>query len=269
MRHILFGLTILLSYAIASAGELFSERNYQPRVFAMADKLENDATIGGYSIWNGEGKWRLYELIRSEASRGEPLGDVRLFQTENKKFIATMSVYANLAPGSSTWSDEPCKRDDMLFKKQMAGGREDNCVTINHITRFMSNPEGKGIELFAMLKEQGIEFPPTVLQIKITRNGTSSRKLAYTLHVNPEILGFASETEQNWSRSPWNKTMAFNDASKKQFIDGLSNWALAFAKQMDEGIMQKPNAFSNIPSWRAGIEIKAKNNDAKPVTTLD
>jgi len=181
-----------------------------------------------------------------------------------------MEIYSNLTTGEGAyWTDEPCKRNDMLFKKQFASGREDNCVTINHITHFMANPEGKAIELYAMFKEQGIELPPTVLQIKLTRNGTSSRKLEYAIYVNPEIVGFASETEYNWSRSPWNKTMAFNDPAKKQFIDALTAWALTFAKQMDDGLKQKQDAFANIPSWRAGVDVKVKVEEAKPAKTLD
>jgi len=266
-----FVIVLLLSLsACANAADLFPGTGKLPRPFAMADKLESDGTIGGYPIWNGEGKWRLYELIRTDSTRGTPMGTVRMFQTENKKFVAEMEIYSNLTTGEGAyWTDEPCKRNDMLFKKQFASGREDNCVTINHITHFMANPEGKAIELYAMFKEQGIEVPPTVLQIKLTRNGTSSRKLEYAIYVNPEIVGFASETEYNWSRSPWNKTMAFNDPAKKQFIDALTAWALTFAKQMDDGLKQKPDAFANIPSWRAGVDVKVKAEEAKPVKTLD
>lgn len=241
MSRYVIAVSLLFLSVFANSAELFPMK--QPRPFAMADKLENDATIGGYPIWAGEGKWRLYEMTRSDSSREDPMGTVKMFQTENKRLVAEMEVYANLEGGSSYWTEEPCKRDDMLFKKQFGGGREDNCVTINHITKFMSNPGGKGIELYAMFKEQGIEFPPTVLQVKLTRNGTNSKKLTYTIYLNPEIVGFASEVEANWSRSPWNKTMAFNDPAKKQFIEGLTAWALNFAKQMDDGLKKKQDAF--------------------------
>jgi hypothetical protein len=267
MNRFAIALSLLLLSICAYSSELFPNR--QPKQFSIADQLENDATIGGYQVWNGEGKWRLYELTRTESLRQTPLGTAALFQTENKKFVAAMEVYANLESASGYWTEEPCKREDMLFKKQLAGGRQDNCVTINHITRYMSNPSGKGIELYAMFKEQGVEFPPTALQIKITRNGTSSNKLAYTIYVNPEILGFPSEPEPNWSRNPWNKTMAYNDPAKKQFIDDLSTWALNFAKQMDDALRQKPDALSNIPSWRAGTEIKVKTEEVKVKKVLD
>lgn len=44
-------------------------------------------------------------------------------------------------------------------------------VAINHITRYMSNPAGKLGELYALLKEQGMDIPPTVLLMQFTRNG--------------------------------------------------------------------------------------------------
>ena len=269
MNGFVIALSLLAASTFVNAGELFPGGGRLPRPFALADKLENDATIGGYPIWSGEGKWRLYELIRNDSSRGDPMGTARMFQTENKKLVTGMEVYANLSGGDTYWTDEPCKRDDMLFKKQFASGREDNCVTINHITHFMENPGGKAIELYAMFKEQGIEVPKTVLQINLTRNGTSSKRLVYSIYVNPEVVGFASENEYNWSRNPWNKTMAFNDPAKKQFIDGLTTWALSFAKQMDEGLKKKQDAFSNIPSWRAGADVKVKSEEVKSTTTLD
>ena len=270
MKIFLITLSMLLISAIGNAADLFAGANKQPRHFSIADKLEIDATTGGYPIWSGEGKWRLYELIRTESTRGTPMGTVRMFQTENKKFVMGMEIYSNLSVGDSAyWTDDPCKRDDMLFKKQVAYGKEDNCVTINHITRFMSNPGGKGIELYAMFKEQGIEIPPTVLQIYLTRNGTSSRKLEYIIFVNPELVGFASENEGNWSRNTWNKSMAFNDPAKKQFIEGLTLWAINFQKKMDDGLNQKQDAFLSIPSWRAALDSKVKVDQVKPAITLD
>jgi hypothetical protein len=68
----------------------------------------------------------------------------------------------------------------------MAAGREDNCVTINHTTRHMSNPGGKIAELYAMLKDQGVDIPPTVLFLEFTRNGPSQKTLTYRMWLNPE-----------------------------------------------------------------------------------
>ncbi|WP_296472639.1 hypothetical protein [Rhodoferax sp.] len=254
----------------ANAAELFPDQ--KPRPFALADKLETDATIGGYPIWQGEGKWRIVDLVRSDSTGSAasvPLGTARFFQSEGKQWIAAMEVRSNLQSGSGFWNGEPCKRDDMLFKLQLGAGREDNCVTINHITRYMSNPGGKAAELYALLKEQGVDIPPTVLLIQLTRNGLSQRMLHYYIWINPELVGFARETESEWGRNPWNKTMSFNDPAKKQYIEALTIWATKFVNQMDNGLKQKPDAFSQIPTWRGIADGVVKAEVVKTKIILD
>lgn len=270
MKKLVCALAILLSYA-AIAADVFDDQ--KPRVFKLAEPLELDATIGGYPIWKGEGKWRLFDIIRRDSTGGStpiPIGEVDLFQTEGKKFIAVMTVTSNLAGGSTKWLGEPCKRDDMLFKANLSKSVwQDNCVTINHIANYANNPSGGGIALYALLKEQGIEFPPTVLQVRFTRNGTSGNFLNTVISINPEVLGFARESEVNWSRNPWNKSMSFSDPAKKQLIDALGVWALQFANHMDEGLDKKLDAFSSIPSWRTVLAGVPTPEAAKPRVMLD
>ena len=93
--------------------------------------------------------------------------------------------------------------------------------------------------------------------------------LHYYIWVNPELLGFARETESEWGRNPWNKTMSFNDPTKKQFIEALTIWATKFVKQMDDGLKQKPDAFSQIPTWRGIADGVAKAEVTKTKITLD
>jgi hypothetical protein len=260
----------LLATQLTCAAELFP--NSSPRPFTLAEKLEADATIGGYPIWQGEGKWRIVDLIRTDSTgtaASIPLGTARLFQSEGKQWVAATDVKSNLLSGSGYWTAETCKRDDMLFKLQLAAGREDNCVTINHITHYMSNPAGKAAELFVLLKEQGVDIPPTVLQVQLTRNGLSQKSLSYTIWINPELVGFQREAEPEWGRNPWNKTMSSKDPAKKQYIDALSAWATNFVKQMDDGLRQKPDAFIRIPSWRTIMDGAVKVESIKSTVTLD
>lgn len=268
-KKLLF-LCIFLSSIFANAAELFPSSS--PRQFSIADKLESDSTIGGYPIWQGEGKWRIFDLsVVDSSGRADPipLGTARLFQTEGNKWVASMDVKANLRPGNGYWSGDPCKRNDMLFKIQMDGGKQDNCVTINHITHYMGNPSGKAAELYAMLKQQGIEYPPTVLAVQLTRNATSMQTLTYTLWINPELLGFARDSEPEWGRNTWNKTFSYSDPAKKQLVDALATWATKFGKQMDDGIARKQDAFTSIPSWRTVLDGTAKPDDSKSVIKLD
>lgn len=249
-----------------AAADLFD--GTKPRDYKLADPLESNATVGGYPIWNGEGKWRLFNLARRDSTGSGPtipIGDVGLFQTDNKKFVAVMLISATLAEGNTRWLGEPCKRDDMLYKANIGKSMwEDNCVTINHISAYGNNPGGKDAELYALFVEQGISPPPTILQIRFTRNGTHGNFLNITLSVNPEVMGFARETEASWGRNPWNKTMSFKDPVKKQLIDALGVWALQFAKQMDAALDKKADAFAAIPTWRSVLN---EMSNQKPEST--
>jgi len=271
MKKLGICLWLFLFTHLVIAGDLFD--GTKPRDFKLADPLELNATVGGYPIWNGDGKWRLFNLVRRDSTGGGtsiPIGDVGLFQTENKKFVAVMWVSATLAEGNMRWLGEPCKRDDMLYKANIGKSVwEDNCVTINHISAYMNNPGGKYADLYALFVEQGISPPPTILQVNFTRNGTHGNFLNVTLSVNPEVMGFARETETSWGRNPWNKTMSFKDPAKKQFIDALSVWALQFAKQMDAALDKKPDAFSSVPSWRSVLNEMPKPEPTKPKVSLD
>ncbi|MDD2948382.1 MAG: hypothetical protein PHV80_06045 [Rugosibacter sp.] len=181
-----------------------------------------------------------------------------------------MKVSATLAEGNTRWLGEPCKRDDMLYKANIGKSMwEDNCVTINHISAYANNPGGKDAELYALFVEQGISPPPTILRIQFTRNGTHGNFLNVSLFLNPEVMGFARETEVSWGKNPWNKTMSFKDPAKKQFIEALSVWALQFAKQMDVALDKKPDAFAPISSWRSVLKDVPKPEPIKATVTLD
>ncbi len=270
MKHFAFYLLIFLCNHLAAA-DLFD--GTKPRDFKLADPLELNATVGGHPIWNGEGKWRLFNLVRRDSTGSGPaipIGDVGLFQTENKKFVAVMKISATLAEGNTRWVGEPCKRDDMLYKANIGKSIwEDNCVTINHISAYANNPSGSDAELYALFVEQGVSPPPTILQITLTRNGTRGNFLKTTISVNPEVMGFARETEVSWGRNPWNKTMSFKDPEKKQFIDALGVWALQFAKRMDDALDKKTDAFVAIPTWRSVLTEMPKPETIKPTVSLD
>ena len=270
MKKILFALIFAFSH-YATAGDVFNGLHARP--FALADALELDASIAGYPIWNGEGKWRIFNIEKRESTgSGDkvPIGDLEVFQTEGKNFVAMMKVSANLGTASVKWLGEPCKRDNILYKANIGKSVwQDNCVMINHISGFYANPPTAGAALYSLLTQQGVELPPTVLQIQFTRNGNNGNMLNTVLYVNPELMGFPRETETNWARNPWHKTQSFNDPVKKQFIDALSAWALKLATRMDAGLDKQSDAFSTFPSWRAVLNGQAKPDASKAKVLLD
>lgn len=264
---------VLLGFLkLSTAGDVFNRK--QPRHFTMAEQLEPHATIGGYPIWPGENKWRIWNITTHNSSgTADPvtIGVLSLFQTEGKKFIATMTVSANLDQGSSVgWSGELCKRIDMLYKINL--GRDfwnENCLSINHITNFPGNPGGRAAELYALIMESGVEVPPTIIQVAFSRTGPNLRMYRVVLNINPELAGIARETETQWGRSRWHKSAYFRDADKKQLIDDLVKWATPFANQMEFAYQKRDDAFVSIPSWRSILEKQGTTFPAKPKMLLN
>ncbi len=129
MKKILF-IAIILFGRNLFAADLFV--NKEPRAFTPGEKLESNATIGGYPIWNGENNWRIFGLSRGMSggtATSIPIGYAGLFQTEGGKLVAVMRISSNLSQGSaSDWTDEPCKRDDMLYKNSLGGKFKDALI---------------------------------------------------------------------------------------------------------------------------------------------
>lgn len=258
MKFRIGAIALILSLSNAAfAADLFTGWGMNPREFKLGDPLESDAAIGGYPVWQGEGKWRITDIVKrtSNGSVGIPFGDLLAFQTENKQLV--MAMYTSATIGGTDrnmfWTDDPCKREDLLFKHGNSASRSGfNCVTINHIVGYMSNPSGKSAEAVALIHEQGGLVPSTILRIDF-RQTRGSQYYMMSLDINPEIVGFKPETGTSWGISPWNKLYAFNDPAKRKFIDDLGAWAVTLSQRMGDVINQKSNALAGIPSWRTVI----------------
>lgn len=251
MRWLLLGVCLLAR--LAFAGDVFER--FEPRSFSGGDRLENDASVGGYPVWPGERQWQMLALVRTStvgATPPVPLGELRAFHIEGDKLIAVIQERGNLRDGNGDdWTDEPCKRNDVLFKASLGGKfRDVNCVMINHVTSFLGNPSESWATFYSFLKDKGIDVPPTVIRITFTRYSKYARRLVVVLTVNPEVVGFARDKETSWGRSIWHPSQAMNDPDKKRFIEALGKWAVGFGRKMDAAFEKKSDAFADIPSWR-------------------
>lgn len=236
------------------AQELFP--GLEPRAFEFGQPINKADTIGGYPIWQNDGKWRLFHLDLSSstgAASGIPLGRASWIHTEEGKFVAGMEVKANLRGwNASDWTDEPCKRDDFLYKKNLKGLYTNvSCVSINHRVNFFANPTGKYQEHLVKFREHKIEFPPTVIQVTVTRYSNNGRRYVVDLAVNPELDGFERAAESLWAANPWHKNQALKDPRKKAYIESLSSWADQFGERVEAAFEKKMDAFAGMNSWRS------------------
>ena len=250
-----FACSFVLSLFFAnclSANELFEGTT--PKPFQIAQPLPKNSTIGGYPVWDGEGAWRMVHAS-TYTSTGSlnsiKIGRINLIQTEDKKLVSAMEVRGNVSGGgNNNWSDEPCKRNDLLFKANLGRLFEDvNCVTISHMTGYYASPTGIYADIYALMNNQGVDIPPTVIKVSFTRYASGGRWLTTDIVINPEIAGFARDNE-TWGRSSWHRSQALADPAKKQYIEQLSRWAVSFAKQIDVAFEKQRGAFDAMPSWR-------------------
>jgi hypothetical protein len=269
MQILKLAFVFLISFS-SIAGELFPDSKGRP--YTIADTVEENLTIGGYPIWPGEKKWRILQIV-DESSTGVivPMGRAVFFQTENKKMVHAMQVNANLQQkASSDWTDEPCKREDFLFKASLGGKfSRINCVSINHIVGYPGNVSGKDAEAFAFFKAEGVDIPPTVIRVTFTRYDNNMRRYVVTLNINPEIVGFPRENEIVWGQNPWHKSQSYGNSDKKRFIDALSVWSVEFAKQMDGAFNKEKSSLAQIQSWRVAVDAGIKVINEKPKLSLD
>jgi hypothetical protein len=257
--------TLMFLTTTAYAEDLFS--NNKPIPFEFGRPLAASDTIGGYPIWQGDGKWQLMHLeVNTTASRRGPgalepnlipipLGRLYLIQAEQRKLVSSMEVIANLAQAwTEYWSGEPCKSEDFLWKKALSDHFADlNCVSLSHVTGFQFYPLFK--PYLTKLRQENIDLPPTVLAITVSRYGTNGRLLFVQVIVNPEPYGFQRETGQVWAANPWHKEFASKDPKKKEFIDQLAKWAEAFAVRVGGPAFGKDaQAFSGLPSYHVSFQ---------------
>ena len=263
--------SILVTAHSAQAGELFSKN--EPLPFEIGQTVKNTDTIGGYPVWDNGGKWRLLHLsvgYSTGRAMPAPLGSSYWIESKDKKMISGMLVTANLTPNlSADWTDEPCKRDDFLFKKNLKGLHENiNCVSINHLVGFMVSPTGIYQSVLGVARDNGIEIPPTVLLVSVTRYHNNGRRYVAQIAINPEADGFERATEPLWTLSPWHKSKAMNDPVKRAYIDSLSIWAEQFAMRVEKAFEKDASAFSGFGSWR-GAQISSAQQARHIKPTFD
>jgi hypothetical protein len=204
----------------------------KPRAMKLADPIGTMDTVGGYSFYQGEGKWRMDDLkVSGTTGAGNiQIGNVRMVQREGPAIFAIQGVATNLneSGDSRSWSGSPCSPGHLAIINQ-GRGREDRCMTVD-VDEL--NAGGK---------------PLTFIYIKITVTGSSGRYFASSLGINPELLGFKGTTKADWSEVSLNSS-----PYKKAFVGKVAEFGeKLLASSIRAANFDKPNdAFAGIPSWR-------------------
>lgn len=245
ISRLIIGAFFLIHFSFGVAQDLFEK--FDPVPYTFLQKIKPDQTVGNYPILMVGNDWSLYQVKTSKTNQGQSLGYISAVDIRDEKFFAMYHMSVNLEQiNASDWTDEPCKRNDFLYKKG-DGFTNINCVSINYNTSYFQNPTGDFQVFYRKFRDMKLEFPPTVIRIDFTRYSNRGRRLTYGIILNPEAFGFNRDTETIWGANSWNKAFSDNDPKKVAFIAGLSKWADAVRDKMDKAFDHQKDAFENIP----------------------
>lgn len=226
----------------------------EPVAFTFLQKIQPGQSIAGYPILDFGNEWSLFHAKTGRTTNSLSLGYISAADIRDGKLYAMLDVVGNLEENhSGDWTDEPCKRNDYLWKKG-EGFRNINCVTINHNTKFFQFPSGDFQQYIVKFREMKLDIPPTVIRVEFTRYSDRGRRLVYKVTINPEMYGFERDNEPLWGANSWHKSFIEKDPKKVAFIAALSKWAEAVREKMDAGFDKKIDAFSSVPPFASFIK---------------
>jgi len=274
-------LIVMLSSLIiydASAQDLFARKSAFSQWESAVEKSQlvtERNTIGGYPILKVDEEMRaLFSKVNYSTGVTVPLGRVYLASQKEKKFAVAIDITGNLSQApSSDWKDEPCKREDFLWKRSLGKDfRSVNCVSINHHVNYFVKPTGEFQQMLVWFNDQGIDVPPTVIRVAFTRYAPDTRRLVYLVDINPEHYGIARDATGVWGANGWHKNSISRDQKKVDFIENLKKWAIDVQDRMDNAFEKDARAFSNLKTLTAYLQPSSdqpKNKDGINVSTTE
>lgn len=235
-----------------SAQDLFLKKSlfssYEP-VKSKLSYIDQKDTLGEYPILKTGEKMRLmFSKVNYSTGTVVPLGRAFMFSEKNKKFHVGIDMTANLQQTNmSDWTDTPCKREDFLWKRSIGGEFKDvNCVAINHSVNYFVTPTGDFQQILVMAKDEGIEFPPTIIRVTFTRYSSDAKRLVYAVEVNPEHYGIERDATTPWGSNGWYKDFISRDQKRVDFLEGLKRWAIDVQERMDLAFKKNLTAFDDL-----------------------
>jgi hypothetical protein len=191
------------------------------------------------------------------ARQGHELVDVYLGQIDdNKKLRAAVGATTVLARRhQGGWSDEPCKRDDTLFKRDlipfMKKGYAKNCLLVNHgVNNLGPSATGVFAQFARWVGDQGGTTPiPLILNATITRVEVGEF-LVVRYIFNPESYGCAAAHADSWTASTWHKASINKDPEKLQFANSVIDFGKAMQIHINDAFHGRQDSFPAPPRIR-------------------
>jgi hypothetical protein len=176
-----------------------------------------------------------------QARQQNKLVDVVLGQVVDGRLRAAVGATALLSSGGPRWEwhDEPCKRDETLFRLNrvpfMKRNYEQNCLQVNYLVNtFGSRATGIYTKFVGWVKDAGGVTPiATVVSATITRIAAADY-LVVRYFFNTESYGCDPAPAESWTTSAWHKTRVGEDAEKSRFVNGVVEFGKAMQIRINE-----------------------------------
>jgi hypothetical protein len=273
-NYIIAALSMLISSEVL-AQDLFYKKGVFSQFESQVEKNQiiNDRnTIGEYPIVKtGEEMRAVFSKVNYSTGVSVPLGRVAMFSQKDKKLLFAVDVTANLSQASSSdWVDEPCKREDFIWKRSTGKSIKDvNCVSINHIVNYFVNPTGAFQQILVWSKDEGIEIPPTIIRVTFTRYAPDMRRLVHTVDINPEQYGLSRDPTLPWGSNGWHKNFINRDQKRFDFIENVKKWAIDIQDRMDAAFKKDANAFVDARKLNAYLDSSVTVEKDKSILEIE
>jgi hypothetical protein len=231
---------------------VFSTARAQPSLHELpaGSVVEGSFMLAGKVIPLPEGKFILAhggvregELLpgaRVRSWAGEQ-AEVVLYKREGPQVQVVLNARANLG-NKSRWVDEPCKREDVLYRLDRAQTHDwaADCFTVNHQLGLLTNPGGIWVGVNDRMKADGVDLPLQLVVVATFARIYHSERMTAVYYINPLAFGHAADRGANWAASPWNKVRIDKDPSKAAFVNAIAQWGTQAVPLMGEAFEGKP-----------------------------
>lgn len=228
-KNILFLIFAMLTANYVYADDLFNEGKLRS-ISSGTVILKND-TIGGYPIFQDDGRWTFVSGKESESSGSSnpiKMGTILLDFKEGSYLLARQSITATVQGGGSNsfWTGSPCSPEHLIIRNKGSGNR-DFCMTIDPT---IVNVGAKPVLFFL---------------IALTNTGGNGRYYKLSLYINADVLGIRDTGLGDWTKEEL-KAKPF----KQEALNRLNAWAEFIQDGSIKALdFSKPqNVYDSIPS---------------------
>jgi hypothetical protein len=248
MRKVLLGLCCLWSVAMTPAEAQIPEGTV----------IKGALQIGSRSFALPPGDWTVVAVSEGPVTmdgvdkRGT-FSRVHVVQLDpGNHFVAAILYQTTTSSigGVDSWTAEPCKRTDTLFRDTLDGNfKFPACLLVNHVTNFSNSQSWRSAsdaKVYAWLSNRKVELPYAVVSSQYTKYGPGDFVSAL-VWLNPEVAGLDPTPRSSWRDSPWQRDLLGKDPQRVAYIDKVKAWDSVFVASVRESFMGSRTASVALP----------------------